>query len=95
LALLTICQHREDHIEPEVDVFPGMAVEKDTKENVVDLLQTFVFSATLSKDLQRNLKKRSRPKGGRAKKHQKPATTLGKFDSLARFDGERTPFSCR
>jgi hypothetical protein len=40
-----------------------------------DELQTFVFSATLSKDLQRNLKKRNRPR--RADNNAKPASTLG------------------
>lgn len=51
--------------------------EEDSKEGVRDgEMQTFVFSATLSKDLQRNLKKRGRP--GRAwKKGGKPASTLG------------------
>jgi ATP-dependent RNA helicase DDX24/MAK5 len=53
---------------------------------VKDGLQTFVFSATLSKDLQRNLKKRFRPKGN--KKHYKrdrtPASTLD--DLLLRLD---------
>ncbi|KAF8905264.1 P-loop containing nucleoside triphosphate hydrolase protein [Gymnopilus junonius] len=51
---------------------------EDTKVGVKDDLQTFVFSATLSKDLQRNLKKKFRPKG--SKKHYKhdqvPASTL-------------------
>lgn len=38
-----------------------------------DHLQTFIFSATLSKDLQRNLKRRARfPRKG-----QKPTSTLG------------------
>jgi len=53
--------------------------EEDTKEGVKDGLQTFVFSATLSKELQRNVKKKFRPKGNKKhyKRDQKPATTLG------------------
>jgi ATP-dependent RNA helicase DDX24/MAK5 len=46
-------------------------------------LQTFVFSATLSKDLQRNLKRRSRPKFGKKGK-VKPPSTLD--DLLLRLD---------
>jgi len=58
--------------------------EEDSKEGVRDgEMQTFVFSATLSKDLQRNLKKHGRP--GRAwKKGGKPASTLD--DLLMRLD---------
>jgi ATP-dependent RNA helicase DDX24/MAK5 len=41
-----------------------------------DALQTFIFSATLSKDLQQNLKKRSR---GAWKKQRKQASTLGEL----------------
>ncbi|KAL0071272.1 ATP-dependent RNA helicase [Marasmius tenuissimus] len=47
-------------------------------------LQTFVFSATLSKELQRNVKKRSRPKGGGKKPNHQPATTLD--DLLLKLD---------
>lgn len=45
-----------------------------------DTMQTFVFSATLSKDLQRNLKKRSWNGGGGAggKKGKEVASTLGR-----------------
>ncbi|KIP12099.1 hypothetical protein PHLGIDRAFT_62387, partial [Phlebiopsis gigantea 11061_1 CR5-6] len=50
----------------------------DEREN--EQMQTFVFSATLSKDLQRNFKKRSRTKG----KNAKPASTLD--DLLLRLD---------
>ena len=48
-----------------------------------DDMQTFVFSATLSKDLQQNLKRRSRApakKGGRKK-----ASALGRFFHHSRF----------
>jgi ATP-dependent RNA helicase DDX24/MAK5 len=45
-------------------------------------MQTFVFSATLSKGLQQNLKKRWQPKG--VKKNNVPASTLD--DLLLRLD---------
>ncbi|KAA1472454.1 DEAD-domain-containing protein [Dentipellis sp. KUC8613] len=45
-------------------------------------MQTFVFSATLSKDLQRNLKKRHKPRP--LKKGEKPASTLD--DLIFRLD---------
>ncbi|PIL23434.1 transporter [Ganoderma sinense ZZ0214-1] len=65
-----------DKLEEESDA-------EDTKEGVrAGELQTFVFSATLSKDLQKNLKRRNRPKG--TKKNQKPASTLD--DLLLRLD---------
>jgi hypothetical protein len=51
-------------------------------ENPRPALQTFVFSATLSKELQQNLKKRWQPKG--AKKNHGPASTLD--DLLLRLD---------
>jgi len=53
-------------------------LESDPAEDFVkDTLQTFVFSATLSKDLQRNLKKRAKPR--KSGKFSKPLTTLGEF----------------
>jgi ATP-dependent RNA helicase DDX24/MAK5 len=54
----------------------------DGSESEVRGLQTFVFSATMSKDLQRNVKKRSRPK--LSKKGTKPASTLDEL--LLRLD---------
>ena len=72
--------NREDQIHDE---FNGQVEGEDGEEDyddVEDGLQTFVFSATLSKDLQRNVKRRSRPKhtGKRYKRHdEKPASTLG------------------
>ncbi|THU94511.1 DEAD-domain-containing protein [Dendrothele bispora CBS 962.96] len=63
---------------------PDQEDTEDTKEAVAkDQLQTFVFSATLSKDLQRNVKRRSRPKKSK-KRDDKPATTLD--DLLLRLD---------
>jgi ATP-dependent RNA helicase DDX24/MAK5 len=61
-----------------------MTVDADNDEqrsDVADILQTFVLSATLSKDLQRNLKRRSRPKPNNKRKHKddKPASTLGMY----------------
>lgn len=63
--------------EPEFDALGNVIEKAQSEQNDVvaekDELQTFVFSATLSKDLQRNLKKRIRPNG----KNRKPASTLG------------------
>uniref|UniRef100_D8QHD9 RNA helicase n=1 Tax=Schizophyllum commune (strain H4-8 / FGSC 9210) TaxID=578458 RepID=D8QHD9_SCHCM len=56
---------------------------EDDDENIQDGLQTFVFSATLSKDLQRNLKKRKAP-GKSRKPRAAPASTLD--DLLMRLD---------
>jgi hypothetical protein len=73
---------REDEIEsPEA---PGDSLDahkdaENTEATPVDALQTFVFSATLSKDLQKNLKRSYRQKG--YKKLSKPASTLGMFIS--------------
>lgn len=52
----------------------------------VDTMQTFVYSATLSKDLQQNLKKKLRPKGNKKhyKRDEKPASALGTTSD--RFD---------
>lgn len=50
-------------------------VEEEVAEEQLeaDGLQTFIFSATLSKDLQRNLKRRVRF----SKKGHKPTSTIG------------------
>lgn len=58
----------EDQHDP---VLEDGEMTSPTKDN----LQTFVFSATLSKDLQRNLKKRAKPR--KDGKNKKPLTTLG------------------
>jgi ATP-dependent RNA helicase DDX24/MAK5 len=72
--------NREDQIQAEFtgDVSDGGGEEE--ANGSTDGLQTFVFSATLSKDLQRNVKRRSRPKSSGKKyqkHHEKPASTLG------------------
>lgn len=76
--------NREDQIQADPD---GLSAEEedDCKEEIKDGLQTFVFSATLSKDLQRNVKKRSRPKsaGKYKKRNEKPASTLGMSSLLS------------
>lgn len=69
---------RGEAIEPEPEFDEdGNVIEKEPAEEsapeAADAMQTFVFSATLSKDLQRNLKKRT----GSRKKNAKPASTLG------------------
>jgi ATP-dependent RNA helicase DDX24/MAK5 len=51
-------------------------------------MQTFVFSATLSKDLQLNLKRRQRTSG---KKNTKKASALGKSSSCARACARANP----
>ncbi|KAJ7211287.1 ATP-dependent RNA helicase [Mycena pura] len=75
---LTLRESKADQIEPEAT--------EDVEELTSDGLQTFVFSATMSKDLQRNLKRRSRPKAaGKSKKNgSMPASALD--DLLLRLD---------
>ena len=80
LGLTMSPRSRDDQIPTDFNDIPGDQVEQgEDDKGVKDGLQTFVFSATLSKDLQQNLKKRFRPKGN--KKHYKrdptPASTLG------------------
>ncbi|KAI6000111.1 ATP-dependent RNA helicase [Pisolithus marmoratus] len=75
---LTRRQSKQNEIEPECGNLSDIA-EQSTRGP----LQTFVFSATLSKELQRNLKKRSRHKGGKKGDH-KPLSTLD--DLLLRLD---------
>jgi ATP-dependent RNA helicase DDX24/MAK5 len=80
---LTIRKSQEDEIEPPEA--PGDSVNEgaeNTEAIPVDALQTFVFSATLSKDLQKNLKRSYRQKG--YKKLSKQASTLD--DLLLRLD---------
>ncbi|KAI0631135.1 P-loop containing nucleoside triphosphate hydrolase protein [Trametes polyzona] len=75
---LTLRKQDDEVIEPENEEMEP----EDSKEGVrAGELQTFVFSATLSKDLQKNLKRRSR---GRRRKNEKPASTLD--DLLLRLD---------
>ncbi|KAG6908421.1 hypothetical protein DXG01_004714 [Tephrocybe rancida] len=83
---LTLRENRNDQIETEADSQSGGEEEEDSKEGIKDDLQTFVFSATLSKDLQKNVKRRSRPKssGKYKKRDDKPASTLD--DLLLRLD---------
>jgi ATP-dependent RNA helicase DDX24/MAK5 len=69
--MLILLSNSEDKIKSEFD--DNSDVEEDEKENKDDM-QTFVFSATLSKDLQRNVKKRTRPKGTWSKKDKSPST---------------------
>ncbi|GLB42109.1 putative major facilitator superfamily protein [Lyophyllum shimeji] len=78
---LTFCENKEDQIQPEFDASSGDDGQEALKEEYKDGLQTFVFSATLSKDLQRNVKRKHRPK---KKRNEKPASTLD--DLLLRLD---------
>ncbi|KAI0792409.1 P-loop containing nucleoside triphosphate hydrolase protein [Abortiporus biennis] len=65
--ILRLTLRFKTYIEPDPES-PADSDEVDEHQ-----LQTFIFSATLSKDLQKNLKKRSRPTN---KKKTKPASTL-------------------
>jgi ATP-dependent RNA helicase DDX24/MAK5 len=67
---------RDDAIPAEFNDDAQSKDDDETPDESGQGLQTFVFSATLSKDLQRNLKRRSRPRLG--KKSHQPASTLGK-----------------
>lgn len=81
LKITSIPLYSEDQVDEDFHLLPGQTPDeeklekKDEAEGERENLQTFVFSATLSKDLQRNLKK-SKGKGGRSKK---PVSTLGKL----------------
>ncbi|KAG0706963.1 ATP-dependent RNA helicase [Suillus ampliporus] len=82
---LTIRKSQEDEIEPPEA--PGNSLDaqqgaENPEATPVDALQTFVFSATLSKDLQKNLKRGSHQ--SHKKKLSKPASTLD--DLLLRLD---------
>ncbi|OBZ67324.1 ATP-dependent RNA helicase MAK5 [Grifola frondosa] len=79
---LTLRQSKDDEIEPEPEVgLDATEAEEDSKEGIRDgELQTFVFSATFSKDLQKNLKKHVRLR----RKNDKPSSTLD--DLLMKLD---------
>jgi ATP-dependent RNA helicase DDX24/MAK5 len=69
---------RDDEIPMEFNDVPQTETEGAEEHPIHDGLQTFVFSATLSKDLQRNLKKRARlPR--KQRKGDKPVSTLGSY----------------
>lgn len=73
----------------------GDTNDDDRKPSASGGLQTFVLSATLSKDLQRNLKKRTWPKSNkkRRKKDDISASTLGIASPLSLF--VKLKFNCR
>lgn len=73
----------------------GDTNDDDGKPSASGGLQTFVLSATLSKDLQRNLKKRTWPKSNkkRRKKDDISASTLGIASPLSLF--VKLKFNCR
>ncbi|THH00977.1 hypothetical protein EW026_g1631 [Hermanssonia centrifuga] len=79
---LTLKEAPEDEIEPEFGLDKSEEAEEDQAPETASggEMQTFVFSATLSKDLQRNLKRHA-PKG---RKNKKIASTLD--DLLMRLD---------
>ncbi|TFY71035.1 hypothetical protein EVG20_g1974 [Dentipellis fragilis] len=89
--ILRLTQRETQHDVTDPDFHGGSAEESDgeSSDSVDDHarstspnMQTFVFSATLSKDLQRNLKKRHKPRP--LKKGEKPASTLD--DLISRLD---------
>ena len=74
-----VVEIRKNKTGNDEDHNDGTTPEGDL-ETKRDQLQTFVFSATLSRDLQQNLKKRKRIKPGNRKRKSngKPETTLGR-----------------
>ncbi|KAL0579934.1 ATP-dependent RNA helicase [Marasmius crinis-equi] len=81
---LTLKIDEEERIPNDTESVTGEEEEREAPSNTETQLQTFIFSATLSKELQRNVKKRSRPKYGGKKQNQQPASTLD--DLLLRLD---------
>lgn len=65
---------RDDEIDPEFNDADEEDDDGEGESERKDTLQTFVFSATLSKDLQRNVKKRSRAPYAGNKKDKSPST---------------------
>ena len=56
------------------------STDEDGKSENAENMQTFVFSATLSKDLQQNLRKKPRQRQqSQKRKDGKPSTTLGSY----------------
>ena len=51
---LSLILNREDQIQGELDELADDEKHEEDSNDIKDCLQTFVFSATLSKDLQRN-----------------------------------------
>jgi len=88
---------RDEQILDEDNKRISTSDKEESKDGVKNGLQTFVFSATLSKDLQRNFKKRSRPKSGKKhyKREEKPASTLGKMHPLITSRYHLTPDDLR
>ncbi|PFH50638.1 hypothetical protein AMATHDRAFT_144681 [Amanita thiersii Skay4041] len=81
---LTLRSNRDGEIPADFNDILVDDVDSEEKP-ATDKLQTFVFSATLSKDLQRNLSKRPKlPK--KRKQSEKPASTLVPDDLLLRLD---------
>ncbi|KAJ3712725.1 P-loop containing nucleoside triphosphate hydrolase protein [Lentinula raphanica] len=74
-----------DDDDPSIFGQRDSPIEDDKEKVARDQMQTFVFSATLSKDLQRNVKKRAKPQHyKRSKNNEKSTSTLD--DLLLRLD---------
>ncbi len=86
---LPIGRFREDQIDAQFNDDPEAAAKNDDTQHDTtrtDGMQTFVFSATLSKDLQRNLKKRQKYfKNTSRRKKQEPASTLGTSTTVLQY----------
>lgn len=80
-SLKFVLPSRDDQILDDIpSILPGhnFDAEDDKEKAAQDRMQTFVFSATLSKDLQKNVKRRSKPKrSSKNPKKEKQASTLG------------------
>ena len=76
----TVSRKHETDPDFKKQSFASEEIREDVSAN--DKMQTFVFSATLSKDLQRNLKKRQKARV--SKKGDPPASTLGAFSCSLR-----------
>lgn len=80
-----------EEVDPEfleLEKKAGLSLDADKNQNTD--MQTFVYSATLSKDLQRNLKKKGgnfNGGGGRKGKKGKPSSTLGALGECSIFTG--------
>ena len=92
--MLMCLRRRDDEIEPEpasgLHPEPADDNSNEAEESKTGVkegeMQTFIFSATLSKDLQKNLKKRSRP---HKHKKGKPASTLGEHPAYIPLGARR------
>ena len=88
--LLTVHMYRSDEPaeapDPEFAQLEAQAGLLTASAPPNESLQTFVYSATLSKDLQKNLSRRNKPTFGK-KRAFKVGTTLGKQTQTTKCEG--------